>query len=74
MSLGIEERVARFARRAADLLHRVQAASIDPDLARREKDLLVEIGRGMIPEVKAAGPALEARLRDALKIVYLVRP
>jgi hypothetical protein len=74
MSLPIEERVARYARRAADLLQRVQAASIDPDLARREAQLLVEIGRGMIPEVKAAGPALEARLRDALKIVYLVRP
>ena len=74
MSLEVEERVARFARRAADLAHRVADASMDADLARREKDLLVEIGRGMIPEVKAAGPALEARLRDALKIVYGLRP
>lgn len=74
MSLPIEERVARFSRRAADLYQRVQSASIDRDLAGREADMLVEIGRGMIPEVKAAGPALEARLRDALKIVYLCRP
>lgn len=74
MSLPIEERVARYARRAADLFHRVESATMDRDLAGREAELLIEIGRGMIPEVKAAGPALEARLRDALKIVYLCRP
>jgi hypothetical protein len=73
MSLGIEERVARFARRAADLAHRVADATMDPDLAHREADLLLEIGRGLVPEVKAAGPALEARLRDALILVNQAR-
>jgi hypothetical protein len=71
--LTLEERVARFARRAADLAHRVADASMDPDLAHREADLLLEIGRGLVPEVKAAGGALEGRLRDALIQVNAAR-
>ena len=72
--LELEERVARFARRAADLAHRVADASMDPDLAHREADLLLEIGRGLVPEVKASGSgALEARLRDALIQVNAAR-